>query len=82
MQLTKLGIFNPKLLKHGYLTLNSQKIVKIKPSTWLKTDTNDMLIIFHVPSVATKVSIFQVIPYPDQHNFILAEQIFDVLYFQ
>lgn len=50
MQLTRLGIFNPKLLKHDYLTnVNSEKVPNIKTSTWLKTDTNDILLISHIP---------------------------------
>lgn len=81
MQLTRLGIFNPKLLKHDYLKhVNSEKMLKIKTSTWLKTDTNEILIISHIPSEVTKVPIFQIVPYPDEHNYILTEQIFDKFY--
>jgi len=77
MQLTRLGIFNPKLLKHDYLKhVISEKMLKIKTSTWLKTDTNEILIISHVSSKVTKVPIFQIVPYPDEHNYILTEQIF------
>jgi len=38
------------------------------------------LIISHVPSEVTKVPIFQIVPYPDEHNYILTEQIFDKFY--
>jgi len=63
MQLTRLGIFNPKLLKHDYLKhVNSEKMLKIKTSTWLKTDTNEILIISHIPSEVTKVPISQIVP--------------------
>jgi len=34
-----LGLFNPKLLKHDYLkNMNPEKLLRIKTSTWLKTD--------------------------------------------
>jgi len=40
MQITRLGLFNPKLLKHDYLkNVNPEKFLRIKTSTWLKTDT-------------------------------------------
>jgi len=39
MQMTRLGLFNPKLLKHDYLkNMNPEKLLRIKTSTWLKTD--------------------------------------------
>jgi len=40
-QITRLGLINPKLLKHDYLkNMNPEKLLKIKTSTWPKTDTN------------------------------------------
>jgi len=36
-------------------------MLKIKTSTWIKTDTNEILIISHVPSEVTKVPIFQIV---------------------
>jgi len=50
LQLTRLGIFNPKLLKHDLLThVNSEKLLYVKTSAWLKSDTNEILIISHIP---------------------------------
>jgi len=35
--MTRLGLFNPKLLKHDYLKyMNPEKLLKIKTSTWHK----------------------------------------------
>jgi len=50
LQLTRLGIFNPKLLKHDLLIhVNSEKLLYVKTSAWLKSDTNEILIISHIP---------------------------------
>jgi len=55
MQMTRLGLFIPKLLKHDYLkNMNPEKLLRIKTSTWFKTDTNEILIISHIPSEIVK----------------------------
>jgi len=67
LQLTRLGTFNPKLLKHDLLThVNSEKLLNIKTSAWLKSYTNEILIIFHIPREITKTPVFKIIPYPDE----------------
>nr|AAC33319.1 envelope protein [Drosophila virilis] len=74
MQLTRLGIFNPKLLKHDYLLhVNSEKLLNTKTSTWFKSDTNEILIISHIPREIIKSPVFEIIPYPDENNNILTE---------
>jgi len=41
LQLTRLGKFNPKLLKHySLIHVNSEKLLNIKTSAWLKSDLN------------------------------------------
>jgi len=72
LQLTRLGIFNPKLLKHDLLThVNSEKLLYVKTSAWLKSDTNEILIISHIPREITKTPVFIIIPYPDKKSNIL-----------
>lgn len=80
LQLTRLGIFNPKLLKHDYLThVNSEKLLNIKTSAWLKSDTNEILIISHISRniLVIKTLVFEIIPYPDGQNNILTETMHD-----
>jgi len=78
MQMTRLGLFNPKLLKHDYLkNMNPEKLLRIKTSSWLKTDTNGILIISHIPSEIVKSPVFEIIPYPDENDNILTENILD-----
>jgi len=60
LQLTRLGIFNPKLLKHDLLIhVNSEKLLNIKTSPWLKSDTNEILIISHIPREITKTPVLK-----------------------
>jgi len=74
--MTRLGLFNPKLLKHDYLkNMNPEKLLKIKTSTWLKEDTNEILINSHIPSEIVKSPVFETIP--DENNNILTENILD-----
>lgn len=83
MQLTRLGIFNPKLLKHNYLNhVDSEKLLNTKTSTWLKTDTNEILIISHIPREIIKTPIFEILPYPDPEKNILTENSHDKYYFE
>jgi hypothetical protein len=78
LQLTRLGIFNPKLLRHDSLThVNSEKLLSIKTSAWLKSDTNEILIISQIPREIIKTPIFEIVPYPDKENNILTETIHD-----
>jgi len=72
--MARLGLFNPKLLRHDYLkNINPEKLLKIKTSTWLKADTNKILIISHISSEIVKTPVFEIIPYPDEDNNILTE---------
>jgi len=76
MQRTRLGLFYPRLLKHDYLkNMSPEKLLKIKTSTWLKANTNEILIISHIPSEIVKSPVFESIPYPDENNNILTENI-------
>jgi len=78
LQLTRLGIFNSKLLKHDSLIhVNSEQLFNIKTSAWLKSDTNEILILSHIPREITKTPVFKIIPYPDGKNNILTETIRD-----
>lgn len=83
MQLTRLGIFNPKLLRHDPLShVNSEKLLNIKTSTWLKSDANEILIISHIPRDIIKTALFNIVPYPDKDNNILIENVNDKYYIQ
>jgi len=42
--------------------MNPEKLLRIKTSTWLKTDTNQILIISHIPSEIVKSPVFEIIP--------------------
>jgi len=76
--MARLGLFNPKLLRHDYLkNMNPEKLLKIKTSSWLKADTNEILIISHISSEIVKTPVFEIIPYPDEDNNILTENILD-----
>jgi len=78
IQMTRLGLFYPKLFKHDYLkNMNAEKVLKIKTSTWLKKDTNEILIISHIPSEIVKSPVFDIIHYPDENNNILTENLLD-----
>lgn len=81
MQLTRLDIFNPKLLKHDYLTnINIEKVLNTKTSTWLKTGTNEILLIIRKDII--KTPIFTLVPYPDSNKNILIENINDKYFVQ
>jgi len=62
--------------------MNPEKLLKIKTFTWLKTDTNEILIISHSPSEIVKSPVFEIINYSDENNNILTENILEknVLY--
>lgn len=81
MQFTRLGIFNPKLLKHDPLKhINSEKLLNIKTSTWLQVNTNEILIISHIPRTIIKTPIYKILPYPDQNQNIITETLHDKYY--
>lgn len=66
MQLSRLGLFNPKLLNHDRLeNVDSSNILQIKTSTWIST--NQILIIAHIPIKHT----INIIPYPDNNGYQL-----------
>lgn len=49
MQLSRLGLFNPKLLNYDKLeNVDSSNILQTKTSTWI--NTNQLLIIAHIPT--------------------------------
>jgi len=52
------------------LEVNPIHILHIKTSTWLKTDTNEILIISHIPKEISKTPIFSRFPYPDSDQNI------------
>jgi len=52
-------------------------MLKIKTSIWPKTDTNEIMIISHIPSEIVKSPVFEIILYPDENNNILTENILD-----
>jgi len=74
MQLARLGIFNPKLLKQDYLTnINSEILLNIKTSTWLRSDSNKIIIISHIPREIKNLPVYEILPYPDENNKILQD---------
>lgn len=62
MKLTRLIIFNPKLLKPDFLKqVNSERLLKIKTSTLLKKDTNEILIISYIPNQIIGTPVYEII---------------------
>lgn len=76
LQLTRLGIFNPKLLKHDQIDhINHEKLMNIKTSAWFSTLTNEIFIMSHIPLSNLETKTFQVIPYPDKNGQIINESV-------
>jgi len=72
MQLSRLGLFNPKLLNYDKLeNVNSQNILNIKTSTWINYNDNQVLIISHIPIYLSLISTIKIIPYPDSNGYQL-----------
>lgn len=72
MQLSRLGLFNPKLLNYDKLeNINSQNILSIKTSTWIDHTNNFLLIISHIPTNHQLIKTIKIIPYPDQNGYQL-----------
>lgn len=72
MQLSRLGLLNPKLLAYDKLNnVNSQNILLIKTSTWMNFKDNELLIISHIPINQTLINTIKIIPYPDQNGYKL-----------
>jgi len=72
MQLSRLGLFNPKLLNYDKLdNVNSQNIPSIKTSTWLNAQEYLILIISHIPTHQQSLNTIKIIPYPDSHQYQL-----------
>jgi len=71
MQLARLGIFNPKLLQHDYLTnINSEILLNIKTLSWLRSDSNKILIISHIPRKIKKLSVYEILSYPENNKIL------------
>jgi len=72
MQLSRLGLFNPKLLNYDKLeNVNSQNILNIKTSTWINYNDNQLLIISHIPINFSLINTVKIIPYPDSNGYQL-----------
>jgi len=58
-QLTRLGIFNPKLLKHDQLgNIHYKNLMDIKTSAWYNTVTNEIFLVSHIPTNTIETSTF------------------------
>lgn len=78
MQLSRLRLFNPKLLNYDRLEhVDSSNILQIKTSTWIKT--NQILIITHIPIKQKTVHTIN-IPYPDSNSYQLDHNEKDTYY--
>lgn len=72
MQLSRLGLFNPKLLNYDRLeNVNTKNILLIKTSTWINHKENIILIISHVPTNEETINTIQIVPYPDHNGYQL-----------
>jgi len=72
MQLSRLGLFNPKLLNYDKLErINSQNILLIKTSTWIDYKNNELLLISHIPINHKTINTIKIIPYPDHNGYQL-----------
>lgn len=72
MQLSRLGLFNPKLLNYDKLeNVNSQNILLIKTSTWINHKDNHLLIISHIPIAHEEKNTVKITPYPDHNGYQL-----------
>lgn len=70
MQLSRLGLFNPKLLNYDKLeNVDSSNILQTKTSTWI--NTNQLLIIAHIPTKQKTIHTINIIPYPDNNGYQL-----------
>jgi len=66
LQLTRVGIFNPKILKHEELeNINEEKLLSIKTSAWLSSQTKDTFILAHIPTSFKETQKYRIIKYPD-----------------
>lgn len=75
-QLTRLGIFNPKLLKHDNLgNVNFQNLMDIKTSAWYNTATNEIFLMSHIPTNTIEQPTFLIAPYPDNNGQIINENL-------
>uniref|UniRef100_V9H1L4 Envelope protein n=2 Tax=Drosophila ananassae TaxID=7217 RepID=V9H1L4_DROAN len=72
MQLSRLGLFNPKLLNYDKLqNVNSENILLTKTSTWINYKNNEILIISHIPINHVLINTIKIIPYPDRNGYQL-----------
>lgn len=82
MQLSRLGLFNPKLLTYDKLdSVNNRNILLIKTSTWINYQDNIILIISHIPIDFQSTNTIKIIPYPD-HNGYQLDYISTTSYFE
>jgi len=73
-QLTRLGIFNPKLLKHDQLgNIHYKNLMDTKTSAWYNTATNEIFLMSHIPTNTIEKSTFLITPYPDNNGQIISE---------
>lgn len=72
MQLSRLGLFNPKLLNYDKLeNVNAKNILSIKTSTWINYKDNLLLITSHIPTNQEVINTVKIIPYPDHNGYQL-----------
>lgn len=72
MQLSRLGLFNPKLLNYDQLeNINNQNILLIKTSTWIDYKNNELLLISHIPINHKIINTIKIVPYPDHNGYQL-----------
>jgi len=48
--------------------INSEILLNIKTSTWLRSDSNEILIVSHIPREIKKLPVYEILPYPDENN--------------
>lgn len=72
MQLSRLGLFNPKWLNYDKLdNVNNRNILLVKTSTWINHQDNIILIISHIPINFKTFNTLKIIPYPDHNGYQL-----------
>jgi len=55
--------------------ITSEILLNIKTSTWPRSDSNEILIIPHIPKEIKKLPVNEILPYPDENNKILQDNI-------
>jgi len=52
---------------------NSEILLNIKTLTWLRSDSNEILIISHIPREIKKLPVYEILPCPDENIKILQD---------